>query len=108
MSVQVRSLTLDVRIWDEAVLGMMERIGNDVANQAWEAELVNENARSGFDSFDSKRRERAACASFARENVPCCANRVFLQKGAGMQQESLGISARILCIHMTPARGVQR
>lgn len=47
---QVRSLTLDVRIWDEAVLGMMERIGNDVANQAWEAELLNENARSGCDS----------------------------------------------------------
>ena len=45
-NVQVRSLTLDVRIWDEAVLGMMERIGNDVANEAWEAELVNETARS--------------------------------------------------------------
>ena len=47
-SVQVRSLTLDVRIWDEAVLGMMERIGNHVANEAWEAELVNENSRSAL------------------------------------------------------------
>ena len=47
-SVQVRSLTLDVRIWDEAVLGMMERIGNRVANEAWEAELANENARSAL------------------------------------------------------------
>ena len=43
--VQVRSLTLDVKVWDQAVLGMMERIGNDVANEAWEAELLNENAR---------------------------------------------------------------
>ena len=47
-NVQVRSLTLDVKVWDEAVLGMMERIGNDVANEAWEAELVNETARSAF------------------------------------------------------------
>lgn len=45
--VQVRSLTLDVKVWDEAVLGMMERIGNEVANEAWEAKLLNEDARSG-------------------------------------------------------------
>ena len=45
---QVRSLTLDVKVWDEAVLGMMERIGNEVANEAWEAELLNETARSVF------------------------------------------------------------
>ena len=44
--VQVRSLTLDVKVWDEAVLGMMERIGNELANEAWEAQLLNENARS--------------------------------------------------------------
>ena len=42
----MRSLTLDVKVWDEAVVGMMERIGNDVANDAWEAELLNDNARS--------------------------------------------------------------
>ncbi|KAL3136510.1 hypothetical protein ABBQ38_005760 [Trebouxia sp. C0009 RCD-2024] len=43
---KVRSLTLDVKVWDEAVLGMMERIGNEVANEAWEAQLLNENARA--------------------------------------------------------------
>ena len=42
----MRSLTLDVKVWDEAVVGMMERIGNDAANDAWEAELLNDNARS--------------------------------------------------------------
>jgi len=41
----VRSLTLDVKVWDEAVLGMMERIGNDVANEAWEAELYNDSVK---------------------------------------------------------------
>ncbi|DBB01590.1 TPA: hypothetical protein ACH3X1_000238 [Trebouxia sp. C0004] len=43
---KVRSLTLDVKVWDEAVLGMMERIGNDVANEAWEAELYNDNVNA--------------------------------------------------------------
>ena len=42
---QVRSRTLDVKVWDEAVLGMMERIGNDVANEAWEAELYSATAK---------------------------------------------------------------
>jgi len=41
----VRSLKLDVKVWDEAVLGMMERIGNDVANEAWEAELYNDSVK---------------------------------------------------------------
>ncbi len=41
----MRSLTLDVKVWDEAVLGMMERIGNDVANEAWEAELYNDSVK---------------------------------------------------------------
>ncbi|KAA6429276.1 MAG: hypothetical protein FRX49_00672 [Trebouxia sp. A1-2] len=43
---KVRSLTLDVKVWDEAVLGMMERIGNDVANEAWEAELYNDSVNA--------------------------------------------------------------
>ena len=41
----MRSLTLDVKVWDEAVLGMMERIGNEVANEAWEAELYSESVK---------------------------------------------------------------
>ena len=41
----MRSLTLDVKVWDEAVVGMMKRVGNDVANEAWEAELVDESAK---------------------------------------------------------------
>lgn len=43
---KVRSLTLDVKVWDEAVVGMMERIGNNAANEAWEAELVTESAKA--------------------------------------------------------------
>ena len=34
-----------MKVWDEAVLGMMERIGNDVANEAWEAELYNDSVK---------------------------------------------------------------
>ena len=45
----MRSLTLDVKVWDEAVLGMMERIGNDVANEAWEAELYNDSVKWVYD-----------------------------------------------------------
>ena len=36
---QVRSLTLDVKVWDTAVLGMMEGIGNAAANEVWEEQL---------------------------------------------------------------------
>eukprot|EP00891_Asterochloris_glomerata_P008374 jgi/Astpho2/8374/e_gw1.00122.15.1_t len=36
---KVRSLTLDVKVWDTAVLGMMEGIGNAVANEVWEEQL---------------------------------------------------------------------
>ena len=35
----MRSLTLDVKVWDTAVLGMMEGIGNAVANEVWEEQL---------------------------------------------------------------------
>ena len=38
-AVQVRSLTLDVKVWDTAVLGMMEGIGNAAANEVWEEQL---------------------------------------------------------------------
>lgn len=43
--VQVRSLTLDVKVWDEAVLTMMEGLGNEAANEHWEAELLAESAK---------------------------------------------------------------
>lgn len=35
-------MTLDVKVWDEAVLSMMEGLGNEVANDNWEAELHSE------------------------------------------------------------------
>ena len=38
-------MTLDVKVWDEAVLSMMEGLGNEVANDNWEAELHSESAK---------------------------------------------------------------
>ena len=42
---QVRSLTLDVKVWDGAVMGMMEGIGNAAANEVWEELLQAASAR---------------------------------------------------------------
>lgn len=33
---QVRSLTLDVKVWDSSVLGMFQSLGNLFANSVWE------------------------------------------------------------------------
>ena len=37
---QVRSITLDTRVWDEPVLSMMASIGNTAANAIWEERLT--------------------------------------------------------------------
>ena len=37
---KIRSLTLDVRAWDENVLAVFQNVGNEVANGVWEATLT--------------------------------------------------------------------
>ncbi|KAK9807526.1 hypothetical protein WJX72_001570 [[Myrmecia] bisecta] len=43
---KVRSLTLDVKVWDAPVMAMMEGIGNEAANEVWEEQLRHVSART--------------------------------------------------------------
>lgn len=45
---QVRSLTLDVKVWDSAVLSMLQSLGNLFANSVWE-ELLQSSGSSQID-----------------------------------------------------------
>lgn len=42
---QVRSLTLDVKVWEPSVISMFQSLGNTFANSVWEEHLQS---RSGF------------------------------------------------------------
>lgn len=49
---KVRSLTLDVKIWESSVLSLFQTLGNEFTNQIWEAALVYENkAQRGGESW---------------------------------------------------------
>ena len=37
---QVRSLKMDVKVWDRSVVALFGAVGNDVANGAWEENLA--------------------------------------------------------------------
>ena len=43
---QVRSLTLDVRVWDGPVMALMAALGNAAANAVWEAALRRVSAQA--------------------------------------------------------------
>lgn len=43
---QVRSLTLDVKVWEGPVLRMMAGLGNAAANEVWEEALRRITSRS--------------------------------------------------------------
>ena len=44
---QVRSLTLDVRVWDDGpLMQLMEGLGNAAGNEVWEETLRHINARA--------------------------------------------------------------
>ena len=44
---QVRSLTLDVKVWDDsALMQLMEGLGNATCNEVWEETLSSMNARA--------------------------------------------------------------
>ena len=40
---QVRSLTLDVRVWEPSVISLFQSVGNVYANSVWEEFLHAEN-----------------------------------------------------------------
>ncbi|CAJ1974919.1 unnamed protein product [Sphenostylis stenocarpa] len=48
---KVRSLTLDVKVWDSAVLSMLQSLGNHFANSVWE-ELLQSNTSQTDDTHD--------------------------------------------------------
>ena len=39
---QVRSLTLDVRVWEPSVIGYFQSVGNSYANTVWEELLTSD------------------------------------------------------------------
>jgi hypothetical protein len=39
---QVRSLRLDVKVWEPVIMDLFRGLGNDYANSIWEALLPNE------------------------------------------------------------------
>ena len=43
---QVRSLTLDVRVWDAPVMALMAALGNAAANAVWEEALRRVSAQA--------------------------------------------------------------
>jgi len=49
---KVRSLTLDVKVWEPSVLSLFQTLGNQFTNQIWEAALAYENkAQQGGESW---------------------------------------------------------
>ncbi|CAJ2676697.1 unnamed protein product [Trifolium pratense] len=47
---KVRSLTLDVKVWDHSVLSMFESLGNNFANSVWEELLCSESTLQDDDT----------------------------------------------------------
>jgi len=43
---QVRSLTLDVRVWEPSVMGYFQAVGNSYANTIWEELLASDSIGS--------------------------------------------------------------
>lgn len=60
---QVRSLTLDVDVWDEGLLRMMKGIGNSIANSVWEANYTGSPPRPKV-GCDMKQREAFILAKY--------------------------------------------
>ncbi|XP_010555882.1 PREDICTED: ADP-ribosylation factor GTPase-activating protein AGD3-like isoform X2 [Tarenaya hassleriana] len=54
---KVRSLTLDVRVWEPSVISLFQAIGNTFANSVWEELLDSRSAQvdTGFTGFDNSR-----------------------------------------------------
>ena len=46
---KIRSLTLDVRVWEPNVLGLFQKLGNTTANQVWEGKLQPPKGSGGTD-----------------------------------------------------------
>ena len=42
---QVRSLRLDVKVWEPTMLDLFRNVGNDYANSIWEGLLLLEDVR---------------------------------------------------------------
>jgi Arf-GAP/coiled-coil/ANK repeat/PH domain-containing protein len=61
---QVRSLTLDVEVWDDSLMRMMTGIGNDVSNRVWEAEYRQDSPPRPTLGCDMKIREAFILAKY--------------------------------------------
>jgi Arf-GAP/coiled-coil/ANK repeat/PH domain-containing protein len=53
---QVRSLTLDVRVWEPSVIGYFQSVGNAFANSIWEEGLSIEGSTRHVSSGQSAER----------------------------------------------------
>lgn len=67
---KVRSLTLDVKVWEPSVLNLFQSLGNSYANSVWEELLESEkNARvDGVCSRQGGFEEEAHCMPFRKPN----------------------------------------
>ncbi|GAU25473.1 hypothetical protein TSUD_71270 [Trifolium subterraneum] len=54
---KVRSLTLDVKVWDHSVLSMFESLGNNFANSVWEELLSSESTLQDVDTHVGSSKE---------------------------------------------------
>jgi hypothetical protein len=54
--VQVRSLTLDVKVWEPSVIGYFQSIGNACANSIWEEGLTIEGSTQNLSLGQSAER----------------------------------------------------
>ncbi|XP_045823306.1 ADP-ribosylation factor GTPase-activating protein AGD3-like isoform X1 [Trifolium pratense] len=54
---KVRSLTLDVKVWDHSVLSMFESLGNNFANSVWEELLCSESTLQDDDTHVGSSKE---------------------------------------------------
>ncbi len=68
---QVRSLTLDEKVWERSVVALFEGLGNAHANAAWEENISSPH---GIPTADAS--PRNGCALWGRPlilpPVPCC------------------------------------
>ncbi|WJX53837.1 hypothetical protein P8452_39789 [Trifolium repens] len=64
---KVRSLTLDVKVWDHSVLSMFESLGNDFANSVWEELLCSRSTLQDVDTHVGSSKENRDSLFHARK-----------------------------------------
>ena len=69
---QVRSCTLDTKVWEPAVVGLFQHIGNEFANRVWEGGAAPGGGGGGGGPATSGKVGRAAGLAGCRTRLHVC------------------------------------